>query len=57
MEIFNHDSNIHFLGMRKYTIAIAIFLMVASIALIAVKGLNYGMQFNGGVSMVVVYQQ
>lgn len=57
MEIFNHDSNIHFLGMRKYTITIAIFLMIASIALIAVKGLNYGMQFNGGVSMVVDYQQ
>lgn len=57
MEIFNHDSNIHFLGMRKYTITIAILLMVASIALIAVKGLNYGMQFNGGVSMVVDYQQ
>ena len=57
MEIFNHDSNIPFLGMRKYSIAIAVFLMVASIALIAVKGLNYGMQFNGGVSMVVDYQQ
>lgn len=57
MEIFNHDSNINFLGMRKYSVAIAIFLMVASIGLIAVKGLNYGMQFNGGVSMVVDYQQ
>lgn len=57
MEIFNHDSNINFLGMRKYSIAIAILLMIASVALIAVKGLNYGMQFNGGVSMVVDYQQ
>jgi preprotein translocase subunit SecF len=55
MEIFNHDSNIHFLGMRKYTIAIAIFLMVASIALIATKGLNYGLDFTGGVSVVVDY--
>jgi preprotein translocase subunit SecF len=57
MEIFNHDSNIHFLGMRKYTIAIAIFLMVASVTLIATKGLNYGMQFTGGVSMVADYDQ
>jgi preprotein translocase subunit SecF len=57
MEIFNHDSNIHFLGMRKYTIAIAIFLMVASIALIATKGLNYGLDFTGGVSVVVDYDQ
>jgi len=57
MEIFNHDSNIHFLGMRKYTIAIAILLMVASIALIATKGLNYGLDFTGGVSMTVDYDQ
>jgi preprotein translocase subunit SecF len=57
MEIFNHDSNIHFLGMRKYTVAIAIFLMVASVALIAIKGLNYGLDFTGGVSMVVDYDQ
>ncbi|MES2313446.1 MAG: protein translocase subunit SecF, partial [Pseudomonadota bacterium] len=55
MEIFNHDSNIHFLGMRKYTIAIAIFLMVSSIALIATKGLNYGLDFTGGVSVVADY--
>jgi len=57
MEIFNHDSNIPFLGMRKYSIAIAVFLMVASIALIATKGLNYGLDFTGGVSVVVDYDQ
>jgi preprotein translocase subunit SecF len=57
MEIFNHDSNIPFLGMRKYSIAIAIALMIASIVLIATKGLNYGLDFNGGVSMVVDYGQ
>ncbi|MES1154153.1 MAG: protein translocase subunit SecF, partial [Rhodanobacter sp.] len=57
MEIFNHDSNINFLGMRKFSIAIAIFLMVASIGLIAFKGLNYGLDFTGGVSMVVDYGQ
>jgi preprotein translocase subunit SecF len=53
MEIFNHDSNIHFLGMRKYTIAIAILLMIGSIVLIATRGLNYGLDFTGGVSMTV----
>jgi preprotein translocase subunit SecF len=57
MEIFNHNSNIPFLGMRKYSIAIAIFLMIASIALIATKSLNYGLDFTGGVSMVVDYDQ
>ncbi len=57
MEIFNHNSNIPFLGMRKYSIAIALCLMIASIALIATKGLNYGLDFTGGVSMVVDYTQ
>lgn len=57
MEIFNHDSNINFLGMRKYSIAIAIFLMIASIVLITTRGLNYGLDFTGGVSMTVDYDQ
>jgi preprotein translocase subunit SecF len=56
MEIFNHNGNVNFLGMRKISVGIAILLMVASIALIAVKGLNYGLDFTGGVSLVVDYQ-
>jgi preprotein translocase subunit SecF len=56
MEIFNHNANVNFLGMRKFSVGIAILLMVASIALIAVKGLNYGLDFTGGVSLVVDYQ-
>ena len=57
MEIFNHNSNINFLGMRNYSIAVAILLVIASVALIAVRGLNYGLDFTGGVSLVVDYQQ
>ena len=57
MEIFNHNSNINFLGMRKFSIAIAAFLMIASIALIATKGLNFGLDFNGGVSLTIDYDQ
>ncbi|WP_243041669.1 protein translocase subunit SecF [Dyella sedimenti] len=55
MEIFNHNANINFLGMRKFSVGLAILLMVASIALIAVKGLNYGLDFTGGVSLVMDY--
>ncbi len=57
MEIFNHNSNINFLGMRKISIGIAVLLMIASIALIASRGLNYGLDFSGGVSVDVTYQQ
>jgi preprotein translocase subunit SecF len=57
MEIFNHNSNVNFLGMRKFSVGIAVLLMVASVVLIATKGLNYGLDFTGGVSIVVDYQQ
>ncbi|MEO5810874.1 MAG: protein translocase subunit SecF [Rhodanobacter sp.] len=57
MEIFNHNSNINFLGMRKYSIALAIVLVIGSVALIVGRGLNYGLDFTGGVSLVVDYQQ
>jgi len=43
--------------MRKFSVGIAILLMIASITLIAVKGLNYGLDFTGGVSLVMDYDQ
>jgi preprotein translocase subunit SecF len=55
MEIFNHNSNVHFLRIRVYTVAVAVVLVIASIALLATKGLNYGLDFTGGVSVVVDY--
>ncbi|GFZ95264.1 protein translocase subunit SecF [Dyella caseinilytica] len=55
MEIFSHNSNVHFLGLRKVSIGIAVLLMVASIALLATRGLNYGLDFTGGVSIEATY--
>ena len=55
MEIFNHNANVHFLGLRKISIGIAILLMVASIALLATRSLNYGLDFTGGVSVDATY--
>lgn len=57
MEIFNHNANVNFLGMRKYSIGIAVLLMIASIGLIATKGLNYALDFTGGISVEVNYDQ
>ncbi|MEW9573267.1 protein translocase subunit SecF [Rhodanobacter sp. Si-c] len=57
MEIFNHNSNIHFLRIRVYSVAVAVVLVIASIALLATKGLTYGLDFTGGVSLVVDYAQ
>ncbi|WP_109124839.1 protein translocase subunit SecF [Dyella sp. C11] len=57
MEIFNHNANVNFLGMRKFSVGLAILLMVASVVLISVKHLNYGLDFTGGVSLVMDYDQ
>ncbi|MGO4703328.1 protein translocase subunit SecF [Dyella sp. 2RAB6] len=57
MEIFNHNANVNFLGMRKVSIGIAVLLMLVSIALLASRGLNYGLDFTGGISAEVSYQQ
>ncbi|MBE1160636.1 protein translocase subunit SecF [Dyella acidiphila] len=55
MEIFNHNSNIHFLGIRKFTVGLAVLLMVASVALLGTRGLNYALDFTGGISAEVAY--
>src|SRR5579875_2624616 len=57
MEIFHHDLNINFLGMRKVSIAISAILLIVSAWAIMVKGLNYGLDFTGGVMVEVNYQQ
>lgn len=55
MEIFNHNANIHFLRLRWFSVGLAIVLAISSIVLIATRGLNYGLDFTGGVSLVVDY--
>ncbi len=57
MEIFNPNSNIHFLRLRFITVGIAIFLVVSSLGLIFGRGLNYGLDFTGGVVVQVEYAQ
>jgi preprotein translocase subunit SecF len=57
MEIFNPNANIQFLRWRNVSIAISVFLVVASIALIATRGLNYALDFTGGVLVEASYDQ
>lgn len=56
MEIFNHNANFNFLGLRRFSIALAVVLMAASIGLIATRGFNYGQDFVGGVAVSVDFQ-
>ena len=48
MEFFKRQTQIHFMAKKKYTTSIALALCIAALVLLAVKGLNYGLEFTGG---------
>jgi preprotein translocase subunit SecF len=48
MKLIPDDTNIDFLRWRNVAMAFSMLLVAASIALIAVKGLNFGVDFAGG---------
>lgn len=54
MKIFNwvtKDTTIDFMKARKFTYALSIALIIFSVASIAIKGFNYGIDFSGGILM------
>jgi preprotein translocase subunit SecF len=57
MELFPSNSKVDFLGWRKVSISISIVLMIISIGLIATRGLNYALDFTGGVLVEAAYEQ
>lgn len=57
LKLIPDNTNIDFLRWRGVAISISILLMAASIALIAVKGLNFGVDFAGGQMIRVSFSQ
>ncbi len=54
MKIFKwvtKDTTIDFMGPRKWTYALSIIMVVLSVASMAIKGFNYGIDFSGGILM------
>jgi preprotein translocase subunit SecF len=43
------DTTIDFMKARKFTYALSAVLMILSIASMAIKGFNYGIDFSGGI--------
>ena len=48
MEFFKKETSIDFMGLRKITGFISILFSILSLACIAYKGINFGMEFTGG---------
>ena len=57
LKLVPDDTNIDFLQWRKIASFMSFFLVVVSIALVAVKGLNLGVDFVGGQSVRVEFTQ
>lgn len=51
------DNTINFMGLRKIAAALSIAFVVLSIGSLAVKGLNFGLDFTGGTLVEVVYEE
>jgi len=53
MEFFKKKTQIDFLGIKKYTTALSVGMIVLSLIFIFAKGLNLGLDFTGGYQMQV----
>lgn len=56
-ENFLHNLKLNFVGMRRYTYVVSVILFVVSIASITTRGFNYGVDFSGGRTFVVRFDQ
>jgi preprotein translocase subunit SecF len=57
MELIRPDTHIDFLGKRKIAMGISGILVAASIILIIIKGLNFGIDFTGGTEVETRFAQ
>ena len=57
MEFFNPNSNVNFMGVRRWTLLISFLLIGASIFSLATRGLNLAIDFTGGSLVEASYEQ
>jgi len=57
MQIFKNTPTFKFMAKRKYALAFSLLFVIASITSLAVKGLNFGLDFTGGTLIEVAYPQ
>lgn len=57
MEFFHKVPHIHFMGVRKYTFAASIIVFIIALVSLSIHGLNFAVDFTGGVTVQVAYQK
>jgi preprotein translocase subunit SecF len=55
MRILKRKTDFHFMGPRRIAYAISLLLMLLSVALLAARGLNFGLDFTGGTLIEVSF--
>jgi preprotein translocase subunit SecF len=56
MELFNPNSNVDFMGARKWTALLSSLIFIVSIAALINNGLQWGLDFTGGTQIEVTYK-
>ncbi|MCF6310014.1 MAG: protein translocase subunit SecF [Sulfurimonas sp.] len=55
MEFFKYTKTFNFMGKSKFAMILSLVIVLSSFALLAIKGLNYGVDFAGGTIVQVKY--
>lgn len=55
MEFFKKKTNINFMALRKWAAVFSCCLVIASLLILAINGLNWGLEFTGGTEIHVSY--
>jgi preprotein translocase subunit SecF len=57
LKLVPDNTNIGFLGKRWWALALSVALLIASVALVATRGLNWGVDFVGGQQMRISFEK
>jgi preprotein translocase subunit SecF len=55
MEFFKHNTNINFMAQRKWAALLSVILCALSLLVLAINGLNWGLDFTGGTQIQIHY--